>query len=130
MILRHVGLSLFILLNITNSTAQRVVIEKMEGTYVGSFHSPDSAGTYENFELIVSKINDSTIHVAGKTPGISTEFDAYVVNDQGVYRLKIMDTFMSNNGSFSPQTNRLSIAYHRGGQDPRNMEIFSGTKSN
>ncbi len=130
MLLRNFGLALFIALNVSNSVAQSVEIEKMEGTYIGSFHSPDSSGTYENFELIVSKLNDSTIHVAGKNPGISTEFDAVIVNVQGTYRLKIKDSLISNNGTFSPQTSRLSIAYHRGGDDPRNMEIFSGVKTN
>jgi hypothetical protein len=86
-----------------------------------------------NYEIVVTKINDTSVRVAPASGSGSATFVANLesaVNGSQTYiKLTAPSDIVKDNGSFDVVSgvSRLSYIYHLGGSDQHNNEIFSGT---
>ena len=106
--------------------------DQIQGTFKGLFQNPSLPTAISDFEIIVTKIDDTSVTVSPVPGGISTTFlanlESQVSGSVTSITLKAPGDILENNGTFVAATGRLAYSYHLGGSDSGNLEIFSGTK--
>jgi hypothetical protein len=107
---------------------------QIQGTFIGAFQNPSMSTAQNNYQIIVSKIDDTSVQVAPASGSASSTFVAnlepYVQGSVTSILLKAPEDILANNGTFGivGSVGRLSYAYHLGGSDSGNVEVFTGTK--
>ena len=116
-----------------SGTAETALADQIQGTYKGTYQNPD--GAINNYEILVTKINDTSVEISPSDPGgISRTFTAdlslEVSGSVESIVLKAASDILATNGTFAVlgEIERLSYAYHLGGDSAGNVEVFSGTK--
>ena len=108
--------------------------DQVKGTFMGEFQNPSMSSSQTNYEIIVTKITDTSVRVAPASGSASSTFvanlESTVNGSVTSITLKAPDDIVENNGSFVVvgDVERLAYAYHLGGSDSANLEIFSGAK--
>ena len=105
---------------------------QIQGTFIGEFQNPSMSQS--NYKIIVTKIDDTSVRVAPASGSASSTFvanlESNVSGSVTSITLKAPDDIVENNGTFVMVNGvgRLAYAYHLGGSDRENLEIFSGAK--
>ena len=105
---------------------------QIQGTFIGEFQNPSMSQS--NYKIIVTKIDDTSVRVAPASGSASSTFvanlESNVSGSVTSITLQAPDDILENNGTFAivGSVGRLSYAYHLGGSDSGNVEVFSGTK--
>ena len=113
-------------------TAGTALADQIQGTFKGMFQNPSLPTSISDYEIIVTKLDDTSVRVSPASGGISSTFVAnlssQVSGSVTSIILKAPSDILDTNGTFVAATGRLSYTYHLGGSDAGNVEIFSGTK--
>ncbi len=106
--------------------------DQIRGTFKGLFQNPSLPTAISDFEIIVTKIDDTSVIVSPVSGGISSMFVANLSSEVSgsvtSIILKAPSDILDTNGTFVAATGGLSYSYHLGGSDSGNVEIFAGTK--
>ena len=108
--------------------------DQVKGTYIGLFQNPSMSSVVSNYAIIVTKIEDTSVRVAPASGSASSTFvanlESTVNGTVPSITLKAPGDIVENNGSFVVVSGvgRLAYAYHLGGSDSENLEIFTGAK--
>ncbi len=108
--------------------------DQVKGTFIGEFQNPSMSSSQSNYKIIVTKIDDTSVRVAPASGSASSTFvanlESTVNGSVTSITLKAPDDIVENNGTFVvvAGVGLLSYAYHLGGSDSANLEIFSGAK--
>ena len=114
----------------TTGPAAATLAEQIEGNFKGTLQNP--GGTTNDYEIIVTEINDTRVSIAPASGGNSATFEVDLTSETNgnvtSIALKASSDILENNGTFVATTGRLSYAYHLGGNDDKNIEVFIGDK--
>ena len=108
--------------------------DQVKGTYIGLFQNPSMSSVVSNYAIIVTKIDDTSVRVAPASGSASSTFvanlESTVNGTVPSITLKAPGDIVENNGSFVVVSGvgQLAYAYHLGGSDSGNLEIFTGVK--
>ena len=108
--------------------------DQVKGTFIGEFQNPSMSSVVSNYAIIVTKIDDTSVRVAPASGSASSTFvanlESTVNGTVPSITLKAPADIVENNGSFVVVSGvgRLAYAYHLGGSESGNLEIFSGAK--
>ena len=104
--------------------------DQVVGIYKGKMRNPTV--DKNNHKIKITKINDTKIKIQPKTGNQSqtmeVELEAQTMGSVTVIKFKLPGDHLLNNGMYAEANGRLSYAVHLGGNDPRNIEVFSGKK--
>ena len=113
-------------------TAESALADQIQGTFKGMFQNPSLPTSISDYEIIVTKLSDTSVRVSPASGGISSTFVAnlssQVSGSVTSITLKAPSDILDTNGTFVAATGRLSYTYHLGGSAAGNVEVFSGTK--
>ena len=113
-------------------TAGTALADQIQGTFKGIFQNPSLPTSISDYEIIVTKLDDTSVRVSPASGGISSTFVAnlssQVSGSVTSIILKAPSDILDTNGTFVAATGGLSYSYHLGGSDSGNVEIFAGTK--
>ena len=107
---------------------------QIQGTFIGEFQNPSMLSSESGYQIIVTKIDDTSVRVSPASGSASSTFvanlESSVSGSVTSITLKAPDDILENNGTFVVVSGvgLLSYAYHLGGSDSANLEIFSGAK--
>ncbi len=122
----------FILLFICATTGPTVatLADQIEGNFKGMLQNADR--TTNDYEIVVTKINDVRVSFAPASGGNSATFEVDLESQvSGTITsiiLKAPGDILENNGTFVASTGRLSYIYYLSGNDANNIEVFIGDK--
>ena len=106
--------------------------DQIQGTFKGMFQNPSLPTAINDYSIIITKLSDTSVRVSPVAGGISSTFEAnlssQVSGSVTSVILKAPSDILGNNGTFVFATGRLAYAYHLGGSDDGNVEVFSGIK--
>ena len=115
-------------------TEETSLADQVKGTFIGEFQNPSMSSSISDYAIIVTKIDDTSVRVAPASGSASSTFVANLesaVNGSVTYiKLTVPSDIVENNGSFVVVSGvgQLAYAYHLGGSDSGNLEIFTGAK--
>ena len=115
-------------------TGEASLANQVQGTFIGEFQNPSMSTSQSDYQIIVTRIDDTSVRVAPASGSASSTFvanlESTVNGSITSITLKAPDDIIENNGSFAMvgAVGRLSYAYHLGGSDSANNEIFSGSR--
>jgi hypothetical protein len=123
--------------NPSDSTGASVetLANQIEGTFKGILQNPSF--TANDYEIIVSEINDTRVSIAPASGSNSATFEVDLesvdleTEISGVVTtiiLKSPDDLLEENGTFVASTGGLSYVFHLGGTNEHNVEVFVGHK--
>lgn len=106
--------------------------DQMEGTFQGQFQNPSLPTAISDYQIVVAKVDDTSVRVSPASGSIATTFlanlESQVSGGVTSIALQAPGDILENNGTFVAATGRLSYSYHLGGSASANIEVFSGTK--
>ena len=104
--------------------------EQIIGNFIGTLQNP--SGITSNYHINVTEINSTRVNVAPTSGNNSASFEADLELDESgsvvTIILKSPDDILENNGTFVASTGKLSYAFHLGGSNDSNIEVFIGDK--
>lgn len=104
--------------------------DQVVGIYKGKMRNPSVDKS--NHKIKITKINDTKVKIQPKTGNqsqtIEVDLEAQTMGSVTVIKFKLPGDHLLNNGMYAEVNGRLSYAVHLGGDDPRNIEVFSGKK--
>ena len=115
-------------------TEETSLADQVKGTFIGEFQNPSMSSSISDYEIIVTKIDDTSVRVAPASGSASSTFvanlESTVNGSVTSITLKAPADIVENNGSFSVVSGvgRLSYMYHLGGSNQNNAETFSGAR--
>ena len=114
-----------------SGTAAAVALaDQIQGTFIGQVQNPSTS--IANYQIVVTRIDDTTVTVSPASGSSSSTFvatlESTVSGSVTSTALKAPADILENNGTFVPATGQLSYAYHLGGGDAGDVEVFAGTK--
>ena len=105
---------------------------QIQGTFIGEFQNPSMLSSESGYQVIVTKIDDTSVRVSPASGSASSTFvanlESSVSGSVTSITLKAPDDILVNNGTFVAIIGQLSYSYHLGGSNSSNVEVFSGTK--
>ncbi len=114
----------------TTGPAAATLAEQIEGNFKGMLQNP--SGNTSDYEIIVTEINATRVSIAPASGSGSATFEVDLTSETNgsvtSIVLKAPADILENNGTFVATTGRLSYAYHLGGNDDKNIEVFIGDK--
>lgn len=114
----------------TTGPAAMTLAEQIKGNFKGTLQNP--GGNTSDYEIIVTEINDTRVSIAPASGSNSATFEVNLTSETNgnvtSIALKASSDILENNGTFVATTGRLSYAYHLGGNDDKNIEVFIGDK--
>jgi len=120
-----------LLLGCSSTTASTSTLaNQIVGNFIGTLQNP--SGNSPNYEIVVTEVNDARVRIAPASGNGSATFEVELTSQTSgsvtSIILKSPDDILENNGTFVASTGRLSYAYHLGGNDDSNIEVFVGDK--
>ena len=118
----------------TTGTEGTSLANQVQGTFIGEFQNPSMSSSLTDYQIIVTRIDDTSVRVAPASGSASSTFvanlESTVSGSVTSITLKAPDDIVENNGSFVlvSGVGRLAYAYHLGGSDSANLEVFSGAR--
>jgi hypothetical protein len=118
-------------------TEETSLADQVKGTFIGEFQNPSMSSSphyISDYEIIVTKIDDTSVRVAPASGSASSTFvanlESTVNGSVTSITLKAPADIVENNGSYVVYSGvaRLAYAYHLGGSESANLEIFTGLK--
>jgi len=115
-------------------TEETSLADQVKGTFIGEFLNPSMSSSISDYEIIVTKIDDTSVRVAPASGSASSTFvanlESTVNGSVTSITLKAPADIVENNGSYVVYSGvaRLAYAYHLGGSESANLEIFTGLK--
>jgi hypothetical protein len=114
----------------TTEPEDATLADQIKGNFKGMLQNP--SGTVNDYEIVVTEINDTRVSIAPASGSNSATFEVNLTSETNgsvtIIALKAPSDILENNGTFAISTGRLSYAYHLGGNDDHNIEIFLGDK--
>ncbi len=102
--------------------------DEISGEYIGKLMDPSLASAIDDHKITITKIDDNTVKIAPSITTSSATFEATVTKVNGAIHIKSSSDILANNGMYAPTVNRFSYIYHLGGNDDRNVQLFTGRK--
>ncbi len=104
--------------------------DKVAGEFKGRLKNQSS--DLNDYKIKITKISDTKVKVQPLTGTQSQTFIAELTESQmgsiTVIKFKLPSDHLMNNGMYVDSNKRLSYSIFLGGDDDRNIEIFSGSK--
>ena len=114
----------------TTESEETTLADQIKGNFKGMLQNP--SGTVNDYEIIVTEINDTRVSIAPASGSDSATFEVNLTSETNgsvtIITLKAPSDILENNGTFAISTGQLSYTYHLGGSDDYNFEIFLGDK--
>ena len=115
-------------------TEETSLANQVQGTFIGEFQNPSMSSSLTDYQIIVTRIDDTSVRVAPASGSVASTFvanlESTVSGSVTSITLKAPDDILENNGTFVmvDGVGRLAYAYHLGGSDSANLEVFSGAR--
>jgi len=105
--------------------------DKTIGEFKGKLRNQDHNLT--DYKIKITKVSDQVVKIQPVSGSSSQTFEVklteQIMGSVTMIKFKLPGDHIMNNGMFVEQNGRLSYSMHLGGDNPRNIEVFTGTKS-
>ena len=113
------------------SAQNQSLADQVSGEFKGKLRNQTS--DLSNYKIKITKVSDDTVKIQPKIGSSSQTFEVklteQVAGEITMIKFKMPGDNIMNNGMFIQSNGRLSYSIHLGGDNPRNLEVFSGKKN-
>jgi len=104
--------------------------DKVVGEFKGKLQNKNHK--IKNHKIKITKVSDIKVKIQPVSGSSSQSFEVklteQVAGNITMIKFKIPGDHIMNNGMFVKSNGKLSYSMHLGGEDPRNIEVFVGSK--
>jgi len=123
-------LTTFTLFSFTSDLSGQSLADQVAGNYKGTLRNPTN--TQNDYRIKLVKINDTKVRIQPFTGTLSqtieVDLEEQTMGTITLIKFKMPGDHMANNGMYAAENGRLTYIFHLGGDDDRNIELFSGKR--